>query len=328
MIKAIETHYNGYDFRSRLEARWAVFFDMIGVPYKYEEQGFELPSGRYLPDFWMPEQNCYIEIKGVEPTTEEEHLAQQLSDITGKRVHIFFGDIPQPESLDYDMYALGSSYVFFPGSIRFEDRKNAWDWTKNGLKPNDYPTTEIDVELSELKPSTLAELVAIDQSLDALYEQTNLRGRIKVKHLRNRMSLDAWRDISTTCALEDRDEWDVWIASGGFDQPYVWGQCLECGKFSIGFSGWDERLACKGNCGICMEISRRGYWQAFEKGDIYKKCPHHDIPRDGCYSRRKQESWAAPRLITAYRTARSARFEFGQTPKVPRAKVQRGKPKK
>jgi hypothetical protein len=25
--KAIETHYKGYRFRSRLEARWAVFFD-------------------------------------------------------------------------------------------------------------------------------------------------------------------------------------------------------------------------------------------------------------------------------------------------------------
>ena len=29
MIKAIETVYNGYRFRSRLEARWAVFFDAL-----------------------------------------------------------------------------------------------------------------------------------------------------------------------------------------------------------------------------------------------------------------------------------------------------------
>ena len=27
-IKAIETYYKGYRFRSRLEARWAVFFDL------------------------------------------------------------------------------------------------------------------------------------------------------------------------------------------------------------------------------------------------------------------------------------------------------------
>jgi hypothetical protein len=56
-VKAIETVYNGYRFRSRLEARWAVFFDALGVEYEYEPEGFELPSGRrYLPDFRM---QCY-----------------------------------------------------------------------------------------------------------------------------------------------------------------------------------------------------------------------------------------------------------------------------
>jgi len=52
-IKAIQTKYNGYHFRSRLEARWAVFFDRIGVRYRYELEGFTLPSGNYLPDFWI-----------------------------------------------------------------------------------------------------------------------------------------------------------------------------------------------------------------------------------------------------------------------------------
>ena len=32
-IKAIETRYNGYRFRSRTEARWAVFFDAFGIRY-------------------------------------------------------------------------------------------------------------------------------------------------------------------------------------------------------------------------------------------------------------------------------------------------------
>ena len=56
-IKAIETIYNGYRFRSRLEARWAVFFDALGVDYEYEPEGFNLPNGgRYLPDFRV---KCY-----------------------------------------------------------------------------------------------------------------------------------------------------------------------------------------------------------------------------------------------------------------------------
>ena len=36
-IKAKETYYDGYRFRSRLEARWAVFFNNIGLEYEYED---------------------------------------------------------------------------------------------------------------------------------------------------------------------------------------------------------------------------------------------------------------------------------------------------
>lgn len=51
-LQAIETRYSGYRFRSRLEARWAVFFDCLGLPWEYEPEGFVLPNGKwYLPDF-------------------------------------------------------------------------------------------------------------------------------------------------------------------------------------------------------------------------------------------------------------------------------------
>lgn len=51
-LKAIETHYRGHRFRSRLEARWAVFFDTLDLLWEYELEGFELQDGtRYLPDF-------------------------------------------------------------------------------------------------------------------------------------------------------------------------------------------------------------------------------------------------------------------------------------
>ena len=55
-IKPIETKYNGFRFRSRLEARWAIFFDMIGLKYEYEVEGFEMNGLRYLPDFYIPSQ--------------------------------------------------------------------------------------------------------------------------------------------------------------------------------------------------------------------------------------------------------------------------------
>ena len=54
-MKAIDTIYNGYKFRSRLEARWAVFFDAAGIKYEYEPEGFDLGGGcLYLPDFYLP----------------------------------------------------------------------------------------------------------------------------------------------------------------------------------------------------------------------------------------------------------------------------------
>lgn len=50
-ISPIETHYAGCRFRSRLEARWAVFFNHMQWEWEFEPEGFETDSGRYLPDF-------------------------------------------------------------------------------------------------------------------------------------------------------------------------------------------------------------------------------------------------------------------------------------
>lgn len=63
-IKAIETEYDGHRFRSRLEARWAVFFNAVGLTYEYEIEGFEMDGTRYLPDFYIPSLNRWFEIKG------------------------------------------------------------------------------------------------------------------------------------------------------------------------------------------------------------------------------------------------------------------------
>ena len=63
-IKAITTYYNGYKFRSRLEARWAVFFDEAKIRYEYEPEGLKLQNGLcYLPDFYLPDENMYVEVK-------------------------------------------------------------------------------------------------------------------------------------------------------------------------------------------------------------------------------------------------------------------------
>lgn len=63
-IKAIETEYAGCRFRSRLEARWAVFFDSLGVRWLYEPQGYDVGNAWYLPDFWLPDLAVWVEVKG------------------------------------------------------------------------------------------------------------------------------------------------------------------------------------------------------------------------------------------------------------------------
>lgn len=90
-MKAIETRYHGYRFRSRLEARWAVFFDALAWPYLYEPEGFVLAYGtRYLPDFYLPDFGVWFEIKGMAPTEEELNTARLFVD-QGARIYLLHG---------------------------------------------------------------------------------------------------------------------------------------------------------------------------------------------------------------------------------------------
>lgn len=104
-IKSIETEYNGYKFRSRLEARWGIFFDALGIKWIYEPEGFDLGDGvYYLPDFYLPEMDAYFEVKGVlnwEDITDDDKtkikrlaklkkFAIGYSDMTFECIDIFY----------------------------------------------------------------------------------------------------------------------------------------------------------------------------------------------------------------------------------------------
>ena len=88
-ITAIPTEYKGYRFRSRLEARWAVFFDACRVNWEYEPEGFALPNGQqYLPDFLLHgctgrcPTDLYVEVKGKMTYADAEKI-RHFSGITG-----------------------------------------------------------------------------------------------------------------------------------------------------------------------------------------------------------------------------------------------------
>ena len=88
MIKAIETTYKGYRFRSRTEARWAVFFDALGIRWEYEKEGFDLgEAGWYLPDFWLPDINTWVEVKPDTAKISTEPLKIFCAGKVGGHIH-------------------------------------------------------------------------------------------------------------------------------------------------------------------------------------------------------------------------------------------------
>jgi len=84
-IPAIPTTYNGIEMRSRLEARWAAFFDAVGLPWEYEP----IMLGDWWPDFRLvvpcPTKSCanethtiLVEVKPfVEPGEFEQHASKR-----------------------------------------------------------------------------------------------------------------------------------------------------------------------------------------------------------------------------------------------------------
>jgi hypothetical protein len=66
-IAAIPTVYRGRRYRSRLEARWAAFFDCLGWQHEYEP--FDL--GGWSPDFLLPAFKALVEVKPLESFSQE-----------------------------------------------------------------------------------------------------------------------------------------------------------------------------------------------------------------------------------------------------------------
>lgn len=104
-MKAIQTEYKGYLFRSRLEARWAVFFDACGIEWEYEPEGLVLSDGtHYLPDFYLPDFHCCFEVKrkSIRDTAEGDEAVRKISD--GQNCGAWSGIICFGDPVDDDLY--------------------------------------------------------------------------------------------------------------------------------------------------------------------------------------------------------------------------------
>ena len=149
-IRPIETVYNGYRFRSRLEARWAVFFDAAGIPYEYEPEGFVLGNGTaYLPDFYLPWFRAFVEIKPKSISEYDADIAEDkcfnlIADKPGNIALLCKGD-----PVDMEMTIICSKYeesiqqyVPWIDSAVWVEGAEGYDWVENDKAYIPFMTTK------------------------------------------------------------------------------------------------------------------------------------------------------------------------------------------
>ncbi|MFD9078282.1 PDDEXK family nuclease [Streptomyces erythrochromogenes] len=106
-IPPIPTPYAGLVFHSQTEARWAVFFDVLGVPwtpqpklrlpeiYRGTKPRKTLPFDAvdYIPDFYLPDISTWVEVKGTEDQLDQaRHLTFRTAWHTGEPM-LILGDM-------------------------------------------------------------------------------------------------------------------------------------------------------------------------------------------------------------------------------------------
>jgi hypothetical protein len=71
--------------------------DTLGLGYRYEREGYQLARGlRYLPDFYVPAWDEFVEIKPALPSPAELRKAVALARQTLRGIYLLIGD-PWPE---------------------------------------------------------------------------------------------------------------------------------------------------------------------------------------------------------------------------------------
>jgi hypothetical protein len=88
--------YHGRSFRSHLPARWAVFYDTLGIVYFCDCQDYDLDGMLCCPDFYLPEFNCFIVAQEQFPSPAEEEMYTRLSTCTGRDIYVPFGNMEIP----------------------------------------------------------------------------------------------------------------------------------------------------------------------------------------------------------------------------------------
>lgn len=279
--KALETFYHGYRFRSRLEARWAVFFDRLGISYTYEPEGYLIGGKKgYLPDFYLPQLDCYIEIKPKQPSAVEVEKTRLLA-YSGRCVYILYGgDVwfaEQPLDRQACLYTPPKIYALLP----------QMDQSGEALREEVADFLEVKALLQRLDDVGLTVQVhgqTITFSSTARFDRQSFQSQrylsVFQRHSRRLAELNAELQELHSALLEALTE------QAGCKRVFVRQQM-----------SWDFAWA---ECSACGDLALRNEQEEDGEGAlVHDRCPRQ---KPGSYS------YTSARLKAAYQAARQERF--------------------
>ena len=159
----IPTYYEGVTYRSRLEARWAVFFEHLDFAFEYECQSLSDDKGRdlYVPDFtifdgiknheWV--QHFFIEVKPLPPSKQYLDYIMSLPIDGSIELFIVVGEPSFWQPDGYWLVSQGTHHTWQKGfkmiQCRYCSRYNPsylrsnWDCECNDRKGAEKPAQRI-----------------------------------------------------------------------------------------------------------------------------------------------------------------------------------------
>jgi hypothetical protein len=140
---AVPVTYDGIAFRSVTEARWAVFFSALRIPYQYEKPILS-PFGDviYRPDFYIPRFDTYFEVKPRSYEVVKHEIFKPLVFASYHKIALCYGPPAQGSIIPLGSFAPnecgGPEYGVFPYQdvmqMMAEDATNRFSFLRDRRK--------------------------------------------------------------------------------------------------------------------------------------------------------------------------------------------------